>query len=104
VLVVGDFNQESSLHPFLRTLHPPSAMPIRKATFFRTGEDLDHVAWMPIQWTEAATAAATGSVALGCSFCGSFGPQLIYCKVHEEALSDHAAVEIHVELKDGSLN
>jgi hypothetical protein len=94
VLVVGDFNQESSLHPFLRTLHPPSALPIRKATFFRTGEDLDHIAWMPVQWTMAA---AVGS-SEGCSFCGTFGPQLIYCKVHEEAMSDHAAVEIHVQL------
>ena len=97
VLVVGDFNQESSLHPFLRSLRPSSTMPIRKATFFRTGEDLDHIAWMPIQWTEAAGAKS------GCTFCGAFGPQLVYCKVHEEAMSDHAAVEMHVELKDGSL-
>jgi hypothetical protein len=100
VLVVGDFNQESSLHPFLRTLHPHSAMPIRKATFFRTGEDLDHIAWMPVQWT----AAAGSNSASSCSFCGTFGPQLIYCKVHEEALSDHAAVEIHVELSRSGLS
>ena len=53
VLVIGDFNQESSLHPHLRTLHVPSALPMKKATFFRTGEDLDHVAWMPLQWSDA---------------------------------------------------
>jgi endonuclease/exonuclease/phosphatase family metal-dependent hydrolase len=93
VLVVGDFNQESSLHPYLRTLHPPSSLPLKKATFFRTGEDLDHIAWMPVQWS-----AAIG----GCGFCGNYGPALQYCKVHQVALSDHAPVEMHVRLHEGA--
>ena len=83
VIVIGDFNQESSLHPHLRTLPPPSSFPMKKSTFFRTGEDLDHVAWMPLQW-----------VGEGCGFCGTFGPFLDYCKVHSVPWSDHAPVEI----------
>ena len=89
VLVIGDFNQESSLHPFLRTLHPPSALPLKKATFFRTGEDLDHVAWMPLQWSESQG---------GCGFCGKYGPALELCKVHPLTWSDHAPVEIKVRV------
>ena len=85
VIVMGDFNQESSLHPYLRTLHPPSSLPMKKATFFRTGEDLDHIAWMPLQWVQE-----------GCGFCGTFGPALEYCKVHTVAWSDHAPVEVKV--------
>jgi endonuclease/exonuclease/phosphatase family metal-dependent hydrolase len=87
VLVIGDFNQETSLHPYLRTLHPPSALPIKKATFFRTGEDLDHVAWMPLQWSQE-----------GCAFCGKNGPALEYCKVHPVPWSDHAPVELTVQV------
>ena len=89
VLVVGDFNQESSLHPNLRTLYAESALPIRKATFFRTGEDLDHVAWMPLQWSKA-----------GCGFCGKYGPTLELCKVHEVDWSDHAPVEVKVRIPE----
>jgi endonuclease/exonuclease/phosphatase family metal-dependent hydrolase len=85
VLVIGDFNQESSLHPHLRTLHVPSALPIKKATFFQTGEDLDHVAWMPLQWSDARG---------GCGFCGKYGPALELCKVHPLPWSDHAPVEM----------
>jgi endonuclease/exonuclease/phosphatase family metal-dependent hydrolase len=89
VIVIGDFNQESSLHPHLRTLHPPSSLPLKKATFFRTGEDLDHVAWMPLQWSSALG---------GCGFCGSYGPQLEYCKIHNVTWSDHAPVEVKVRV------
>jgi endonuclease/exonuclease/phosphatase family metal-dependent hydrolase len=91
VMVIGDFNQESSLHPHLRTLHTPSALPLKKATFFRTGEDLDHVAWMPLQWS---------AVLGGCGFCGKYGPSLELCKVHPMPWSDHAPVEIKVRLPD----
>ena len=89
VLVVGDLNQESSLHPYLRSLHPPSSYPIKKATFFQTGEDLDHVAWMPVQWSRR----------LGCGFCGDYGPALTYCRVHTVQWSDHAPVELKVLLR-----
>jgi endonuclease/exonuclease/phosphatase family metal-dependent hydrolase len=91
VLVIGDFNQETHLHPNLRTLHPPSSLPLKKATFFRTGEDLDHVAWMPLQWSDARG---------GCGFCGTFGPALEYCKVHAITLSDHAPVEMKVRVPE----
>jgi len=92
VLVMGDFNQESHLHPNLRTLHSPSSLPLKKATFFRTGEDLDHIAWMPLQWSDARG---------GCGFCGSFGPVLEFCKVHDEVTwSDHAPVEMKVRVPE----
>jgi endonuclease/exonuclease/phosphatase family metal-dependent hydrolase len=91
VLVVGDFNQESSLHPHLRTLHPPSTVPMRKATFFSTGEDLDHVAWMPTLWHTQRP---------GCGFCGIEGPVLDFCKVHDVDWSDHAPVEMKVRIPE----
>lgn len=84
VLVVGDLNQEESLHPYLRSLHPISSLPIKKATFFHTGEDLDHIAWLPLQWAKQ-----------GCGFCDirKRGPQLRLCRIHPLEWSDHAAVE-----------
>lgn len=97
VLVMGDFNQESSLHPNLRTLHPTSplpSLPLKKATFFRTGEDLDHVAWMPLQWYNGDKDKDNI-----CGFCGRYGPLLEFCKVHSEAWSDHAAVEMKVNIR-----
>ncbi len=104
VLVMGDFNQESSLHPHLRTLHPPSALPIRKATFFSTGEDLDHVAWMPLQWSAtrggSSGSSSANASASGCTFCGKYGPALELCKVHQVSWSDHAPVELKVRLPD----
>jgi hypothetical protein len=47
--VVGDFNCEASPHTDVRFFYP--AAPLRKSTFPETGEDLDHIAWMPLQWT-----------------------------------------------------
>jgi endonuclease/exonuclease/phosphatase family metal-dependent hydrolase len=90
VLLVGDLNQEYNPHPYLRFLHPPSKLPIRKATFIQTGEDLDHVAWLPLQWASKE----------GCGFCDiqSRGPQLRICQVHALPWSDHAAVEVAVEV------
>jgi len=84
VLVVGDLNQETSIHPHIRFLHPPSTLPLKKATFFHTGEDLDHIAWLPLQYSQE-----------GCGFCDirKKGPQYLRCKVHELPWSDHAAVE-----------
>lgn len=87
VIVIGDLNQETSLHPHLRFLHPPSELPIRKATFFKTGEDLDHVAWLPVQWAPP-----------GCGFCGIIGPRLDVCRVHTVPWSDHAPVEVMVNI------
>lgn len=87
VLVVGDLNQETPLHGHLRFLQPPSEHPIRKATFFGTGEDLDHIAWLPLQWAP-----------VGCGFCGIRGPRLSAARVHAIPLSDHAPVEVLVDI------
>lgn len=85
VLVVGDLNQEVSIHPHLRFLHPVTADPrLKKCTFLPTGEDLDHVAWLPLQWASKT-----------CIFCLDQGPQLLNCKVHDDKRwSDHAPVEM----------
>lgn len=84
VLVMGDLNQEISLHPHLRSLHPSSADPrLKKRTFIPTGQDLDHVAWLPLQWASST-----------CVFCLDQGPQLLRCRVHPQTWSDHAPVEM----------
>lgn len=44
VLIVGDLNCESEPTAGLRFLHPAGVSPLKKRTFFDTGEDLDHVA------------------------------------------------------------
>lgn len=44
VLIVGDLNCESEPTAGLRFLHPAGVAPLKKRTFFDTGEDLDHVA------------------------------------------------------------
>lgn len=87
ILVVGDLNQESSIHPYLQCLHPESSLPLKKSTFFHTGEDLDHVAWLPLQWAKD-----------GCGFCDirKKGPQLRFCRVHPLPWSDHAPVEVEL--------
>lgn len=91
VIVVGDLNQENSLHPYLRFLHPISPLPLKKATFFQTGEDLDHVAWLPLQFAKR-----------GCGFCDirRRGPRLLQCTIHPHKWSDHAPVETRVFIPD----
>ena len=83
VLIAGDLNCQVSLHPYLRFLQSGSALPIQKATFYKTGEDLDHVASLVLQWAPA-----------GCGFCDvrRFGPRLLSCTVHQKPWSDHAPV------------
>lgn len=44
VVVVGDLNCETEPAAGLRFLHPSGVGPLKKRTFFDTGEDLDHVA------------------------------------------------------------
>ena len=44
VIVVGDLNCETEPAAGLRFLHPSGVSPLKKRTFFDTGEDLDHVA------------------------------------------------------------
>lgn len=87
VLIIGDTNQEENLHPYIRFLQPMSSLPIRKATFIHTGEDLDHIAWLPLQYS-----------AEGCGFCDirTRGPQLQKIQIHALSFSDHAAVEAQI--------
>ena len=89
VFVVGDHNQEHSPHPYLRFLHPVSALPLKKTTFMESGEDLDHLAWLPLQWTRP-----------GCTFCDvrDKAPRLIGCQIHQHPWSDHACVEMQVDI------
>ncbi len=91
VLVVGDLNQENSLHPYLRSLHPITDLPLKKATFFQTGEDLDHIGWLPLQYAKK-----------GCGFCDirRRGPQLVECQIHAHTWSDHAAFSARVLIPD----
>ena len=82
VLVAGDFNCEVSPHPHMRFLHPGHPGRMNKHTFYSTGEDLDHIAWIPVQrgWSK------------GCSFCDivRHGPVMESCQVFEKPWSDHA--------------
>jgi exonuclease III len=83
VLVAGDLNCEYSPHPHLRFLHPESPIRMRKATFYSTGEDLDHFGWLPLQWAHPH-----------CTFCNidRLGPRLEACTVYTVPWSDHAPV------------
>jgi mRNA deadenylase 3'-5' endonuclease subunit Ccr4 len=76
-LVIGDLNCEVSPHPYLRFLHLHSDL--KKHTFPSTGEDLDHIGWLPLQWAT-------------CSFCDidKQGPQLTACEIPSVPWSDHA--------------
>jgi endonuclease/exonuclease/phosphatase family metal-dependent hydrolase len=79
-LVVGDLNCEHSPHPHLRFL---TQSLLRKRTFYATGEDLDHIGWLPLQWTNPQ-----------CAFCDieRNGPRMESCKVLQKPWSDHAPV------------
>ena len=91
VLIAGDMNCELSPHPHLRFLHPVTGNLMRKATFHATGEDLDHVGWLPLQWAPP-----------GCSFCDVVrrGPRLLLCKVFQKPWSDHAPVYYAVRIPE----
>jgi endonuclease/exonuclease/phosphatase family metal-dependent hydrolase len=82
-LVIGDLNCEHSPHPHLRFLSLHSSAPLRKRTFYSTGEDLDHIGWLPLQWTNP-----------NCAFCDieRNGPRMESCQVLQKPWSDHAPV------------
>jgi endonuclease/exonuclease/phosphatase family metal-dependent hydrolase len=83
VLIVGDMNAERSPHSHVRYMNLIDDSRMKKATFYETGEDLDHVAWLPIQWARP-----------NCPFCDFVrrGPQLRSCQVYQVPWSDHAPV------------
>jgi endonuclease/exonuclease/phosphatase family metal-dependent hydrolase len=82
-LVVGDLNCEHSPHPHLRFLSPYSPYLLRKSTFYSSGEDLDHIGWLPLQWANP-----------NCAWCDIVrnGPQLKSIRVFHKPWSDHAPV------------
>lgn len=75
-LVIGDLNCEASPHKDLCFLHPPTSVyPLKKATFYSTGEDLDHVAY--VEGSQPA-------------------PHITRCRIYDVPYSDHAPVHYGV--------
>ena len=83
VLICGDMNAERSPHSLIRYMTLVDDSRLRKSTFYETGEDLDHVAWFPLQWARP-----------NCRFCDFVrtGPRLMNCQVFQKPWSDHAPV------------
>jgi len=83
VLIVGDMNCERSPESLIRYMTLVDDSRIKKSTFYSTGEDLDHIAWFPLQWARPK-----------CQFCDFVrnGPRLINCQVYQKPWSDHAPV------------
>ena len=84
VLIVGDMNCEHSPHPHLRFLKSQDE---KKHTFYSTGEDLDHVCWIPLQWAKP-----------NCGYCDirQFGPHMKSCEVYQKSWSDHAPIRSRI--------
>lgn len=82
-LVCGDLNCPRSPHSELRFITPLHQNLFHKSTFYRTGEDLDHVGWILTQYAPK-----------GCEMCDveRFGPILEGCQVFQLPYSDHAPV------------
>ena len=76
VLIVGDLNCETEPFHGLRFLHPPGSIPLKKSTFYSTGEDLDHLACL----TDRAE------------------PRVLRCRIYDRPWSDHAPVSFLVDL------
>jgi endonuclease/exonuclease/phosphatase family metal-dependent hydrolase len=83
-LVVGDLNMHEDPHTKLRILHDS-----KKVTFPSTGENLDHVGWLPLEWVRDAA----------CLTCATLGPRCVSCRVHTDIWwSDHHPVEYTIYL------
>lgn len=91
VLVFGDLNCRYSPHSELRFLTPIHQNLVAKSTFYETGEDIDHVAWLVDQYAPR-----------GCEMCDieRYGPILLGCQIFQLPYSDHAPVlfDIYVPL------
>jgi hypothetical protein len=83
--LVGDLNTEHSPHSSVRYMTLLDESRLKKSTFYSTGENLDHCAWFPLQWTQEDTL---------CSFCdfNRRGPRIVQCEVYQVPFSDHAPV------------
>lgn len=88
-LIVGDLNCEQSPNPYVRFLKPRTDHAIRKSTFYSTGEDLDHVGWIPLQWARD-----------GCGYCdiSRHGPTMESCTIYEKPWSDHAPMYVSIKV------
>lgn len=76
VLIIGDLNCESEPFHGLRFLHPPGSKPLKKRTFYSTGEDLDHLACL----TDRPE------------------PRVHRCRIYDRPWSDHAPVHFYLDL------
>jgi len=88
VLLAGDMNCERSPHPHVRFLKDSV---LQKVTLPKTGEDLDHVAWIPTQWAPIGTP--------WCAF-DSAGVRAISYRVDPVPWSDHFPVVVDVEIPE----
>ena len=90
-LIVGDLNCEQSPNPYVHFLKPHTKYDIRKSTFYATGEDLDHIGWIPLQWAKA-----------GCGYCDirHRGPRMESCTIYQKPWSDHAPMHVSVFVPD----
>ncbi len=76
VLITGDLNCEEEPYEGLRFLHPVGCRPLKKRTFYSTGEDLDHIAAL----TDRPL------------------PRVRFCRIYDRPWSDHAPVHFSVEI------
>ena len=88
VLLLGDMNCEQSPHPHIRFLKEPL---LRKATMPSTGEDIDHVAWLPTQWAPDGTS--------WCAF-DTKGVKATAYRVDHVPYSDHYPVVVDVSIPE----
>jgi endonuclease/exonuclease/phosphatase family metal-dependent hydrolase len=95
VLIAGDLNCEQSPHSHLRFLQPLDSDPLhKKHTFYSTGEDLDHICWIPIQWAKPS-----------CHHCdiNRLGPSMTSCVVIEKPWSDHYPLLAKIKIPDSKI-
>jgi len=85
--LIGDLNCEASPHPDVRFFYPSA--PLRKSTFPSTGEDLDHIAWIPVQWVQD-----------GRPWCSidTTGPQVVGYTVTPLPYSDHYPILVDLAI------
>jgi exonuclease III len=91
ILLAGDMNCEYSPHSHLRFLRTSNDLHSSKHTFYETGEDLDHIGWIPLQWAN-----------LGCHYCdvNKLGPIMESCEVFQKPWSDHAPIRAIISIPD----
>jgi len=88
VLLAGDMNCERSPHSHVRFLKDSV---LKKVTLPKTGEDLDHIAWIPTQWAPLGTA--------WCKF-DSTGVRALLYRIDPVPWSDHFPVMVDVEIPE----